>query len=68
MTQSDKVYKHLLETGSIDSREAFNLCGCVDIHPVIKELEKRGIKLDKEHVRIVCNNGMQTTIVKYYLR
>ena len=67
MTVEDKIYQHMREHGSINSREALSLYGCIQLKPIIQELNKKGVKTVSRRVRVDCENGMQTHVLQYSL-
>lgn len=68
MTNELKVMQHLEQYGSITGREALVQYGILNIHSIIRNLEKDGLEFDRDKVRIDCNNGMQTTLIRYTLK
>ena len=67
MGQDIVIYNHLLTRGSITTREAFELYGCVGVAGVIDKLKEAGVKVRKSTVRVKCKNGMQSYVIKYTL-
>lgn len=65
MTEADNIYWHMLEHGSINTREALKLYGCTKLKKAIKELNERGVKTVVKKVRVACDNGMQTIVLQY---
>ena len=65
MTQKDDIYWHMVEHGSITTREALKEYGCINLSAVIKELTNNGVKIHKDKVRDTCDNGLQTIVSRY---
>lgn len=65
MTVADNIYWHMVEHGSINTREALSLYGCMKLKPIIQELNEKGIKTTSKKVRVDCDNGLQTHVLQY---
>ena len=61
------IYTHLLEHGSITTREAFDLYGCAGVGKIIKQIEQNGAVIRRSKERYTCKNKMQTYVTKYTL-
>lgn len=45
ITHEEAITEHLLEHGTINKEEAFNICGCEDLKSTIRDMRKKGWRI-----------------------
>ncbi len=68
MTQTDKIYRHMQDYGSITSMEAFSEYGCTRLSARIWDLQhQRGLNIKRETMSGKNRYGDTITFTKYSL-
>ena len=67
MTQTESIYRHLLNHGSITPLEALNLYGCMRLGARIWDLRRAGVGIRKTLESRENANGERKTYARYTL-
>ena len=67
MTQSERIIQYMKDWGSITSLEAVQDLGCMRLASRIHDIEKMGIRVDRETVRSTNRYGEPTRYTRYSL-
>lgn len=68
MTQNEKIYRHLVDAGSINQMEAYNEYGIMRLASRISDLKKDGVPIQKQIVRSVNRYGEPVHYARYFLK
>lgn len=68
LTQSERIYNHLVEFGSINPIEALSEYGIMRLASRISDLKKDGIPIKKEMVSHFNRYGEKVHYAKYSLK
>lgn len=68
MTQNERIYRHLIDYGSINPIEALNEYGIMRLASRISDLKKDGVPIQKSMVAHVNRYGEKVHYARYTLK
>lgn len=68
MNQSERLLEHLIERGSIDPLQAWSELGIYRLAPIICDLRRSGVEIEKEMIKVKNRFGEDCRVELYKLK